>query len=254
MPILTKMRELLPELSKSERKVADYLLKYPFDVRRFSCEAVAENCKTSRSAVIRLCQKLGLRGYSELRYAIENEPLEEFSPLSGEPGQNVLHFYSDVISQLQPLSGSEQLLSLVDTILYSNRIITLGNSHSGLSASQLSFRLNRFHIDCYSITDMAVAESYARILKQGDTVIILSISGAKLYEDIVSDFRKNRVKVVLITMTPSSSLIQMADQTILLPLVSHAASRYLLDDAVTFFLFTELLIEELNARLAERNS
>ena len=41
MSVIAQLKEMLPELSRNERKVADYLLEYPYDVQRFSSEAVA---------------------------------------------------------------------------------------------------------------------------------------------------------------------------------------------------------------------
>ena len=80
MTVLEKLRQMLPELSKSERRAADYLLRYPNDVHRITCEAIAESSGSSRSAVIRLCQKLGYRGYAEFRYALRAEPTAPAQP------------------------------------------------------------------------------------------------------------------------------------------------------------------------------
>ena len=41
MPVLETLRQALPELSKSERRAADYLLQYPNDMRRMTCDAIA---------------------------------------------------------------------------------------------------------------------------------------------------------------------------------------------------------------------
>ena len=71
---------------------------------------------------------------------------------------------------------SPLLDEIADAISYSNRVITLGYMHSFDSAKQMAFRLNRFGIDCRSIEDSSIMENYSSILKQGDVVIIFSIS------------------------------------------------------------------------------
>ena len=50
MPVLETLRQALPELSKSERRAADYLLQYPNDMRRMTCDAIAAASGSSRSA------------------------------------------------------------------------------------------------------------------------------------------------------------------------------------------------------------
>lgn len=94
-------------------------------------------------------------------------------------------------------------------------------------------------------------ESYTDILKQGDVVIIFSISGNAKYEDLVTQYRRNRVKIILITMAAASPLAKLADHVVVLPFLSHTPSLYLLDDAVTFFVLIELIVEALNKKLLQ---
>ncbi len=257
MSVLERMKEMLPELSKNERKVAEYFLQYPYDARRFSCEAVALSCKTSRSAVIRLCQKLGFKGYSEFKYTLSKESLTPQAALqekSAESGDSVLVYYKECMGQMEGIEQSERLLGIADTILYANRVLVLGYMHSGLSARQMAFRLNRLNIDSHAVEDSSVMDNYTRILKQGDAVMIFSISGMEQYIDIANAYRQNRAKVILITMTPESPLIKAVDEVIMLPYISHSGSPYLLDDTITFFLFIEMLINVLNKKISQREA
>lgn len=240
MPILEKLRQMLPELSKSERRAADYLLQYPNDVRRSSCEALAGACGSSRSAVIRLCQKLGYSGYSEFRYALLHEP----SPLV-EPSRDTLRTYLQELKKLTPLAGSAQLQNLAEAILQAGHVLALGQLHSGVSARQMAFRLNRFGLDCNALDDVTLMEGYQNVLGQGDVVVIFSISGQSSYEDPVRHYRSCGVRVALVTMTPRCPLARMVDEVFVLPRISHAPSEHLLDDAITFFTFIELLVEAL---------
>ena len=64
MAVLEDLRNILPDLSKNERKAAEYLLQYPHDIQRRTSEAIAREADISRSALIRLCQKLGYQGFA----------------------------------------------------------------------------------------------------------------------------------------------------------------------------------------------
>ena len=58
------------ELSKNERILADYILKHPEDVLKMSSKDLGKECFVSTATVYRLCDKLGLSGFSDLKIKI----------------------------------------------------------------------------------------------------------------------------------------------------------------------------------------
>ena len=248
MTVLESLRQMLPELSKSECRAADYLLRYPNDVRRTTCESIAESSGSSRSAVIRLCQKLGFRGYSEFRYALRAEPA-----VPDASGRTTLQIYLDELQRMESLYASEPLASLAKDLLRANHILALGQLHSGMAAQQLAFRLNRFGLDCNALSDVTLMEGYQSVLKQGDVVVIFSISGQNTYRDVVIPYRQNGVRVALVTMTSQAPISKLVNDVFLLPRISHASTGYLLDDEITFFTFIELLIEAMHKNTSQAN-
>ena len=86
-------------------------------------------------------------------------------------------------------------------------------------------------------------------MTQEDTVIIFSISGGKIYHDSVCTFRKRGVNIILITMTENSPISRYTDMKVILPCITRLYDESVLDDAPTFYLFIELLIEEINHQI-----
>ena len=253
MSVTQKIKTMLPEFSKNERRIADFFLQHPQNIETYSSEAIASICSVSRSTVIRLCHKLG---YSEFKYAILHEQNNVISePVVthsfGEPVDDVLHYYCNNLLQMETLTNSQAMAEIADTIAYANRVVALGYNHSAFSAQQLAFRLNKFGIDCHSLQDSTLMASYERILKQGDVVVIFSISGRSAFQAPVNEYRKNRVKTILITMTPNSKMSHCVDTTIVLPHLSNVSAGHPLDDAITFYMFIEMIIEKLNQKLNE---
>ena len=138
------------------------------------------------------------------------------------------------------------LLRLADDILHANHVLALGQLHSGMPARQMAFRLNRFGLDCNALDDVTLMEGYQSVLKQGDVVVIFSISGQNSYRDLILPYRNNGARVVLVTMTAQAPISKLVDDVFLLPRTSHSSNGYLLDDAITFFTFVELLVEALH--------
>ena len=58
------------DLSKNERILANYILKHPEDVLKMSSKDLGKVCFVSTATVYRLCDKLGLSGFSDLKIKI----------------------------------------------------------------------------------------------------------------------------------------------------------------------------------------
>ena len=58
------------DLSKNERILANYILKHPEDVLKMSSKDLGKVCFVSTATVYRLCDKLGLLGFSDLKIKI----------------------------------------------------------------------------------------------------------------------------------------------------------------------------------------
>ena len=231
MTVLENMQAVLLSLPKNERKAAEYLLNYPHDIQRRSAEIIAQDAGISRSAIVRLCQKLGYQGWSEFKYAYLHEPALAASAQEHNIRQGVT---------------ADQLQTIVQIIHRANRVITLGNYHSGMSAQQMAFRLNRSGIDSHFMNDTSQMECYVSLIRSNDVIFIFSLSGDPLYESLVEQYVQRGASVILITMSTRTTLAKLVTQTVVLPFLSHERCNYLLDDAITFFIFIEMIIEALH--------
>lgn len=66
MPIIDKL-ERQENLTEAERELALFILANTGEVTRMSIAELAEQSFTSNATVIRLCRKLGLKGYRDFR-------------------------------------------------------------------------------------------------------------------------------------------------------------------------------------------
>lgn len=260
MNILEKIDKNTANYTVGERLVADYVTKYPIDVVRYSAEALAERCNTSRSNVVRLCKKLGYNGFSEFKYEMNrymNSPhssVKNHSSTDPENLRSAYQKYLNCFTLLENMYNSTQLKQIAEIILNANKIMILGQYHSFFSAQQLEFRLNRCRIDAHALSDVSSMEALGEMLTQKDVVIIFSISGGKVYHDIVTGCRKRGSKIILITMTENPPISRYADIIIVLPCITRLYGESILDDAPTFYFFIELLIEEIVHQIQAENT
>lgn len=250
MDLLNQIRELLPQLTTGERTAAEYVLAYPFDVIRFPAAEIAEGANTSRSNVVRFCQKLGFSGYSEFKYALDRSLKNtKHFPDGREEGSvadTVLQKYLSEFSKLDSLYHSTQLREVAEVVSSSRRVLVLGWDHSFYAAQQLAFRLTRSGIGAMAVNLNSVLEAYHNMLDEQDAILIFSVQG-KSYSYLLQQYGERHPKVILITMSKRAPTFGCADQVITLPSVTRSYSRDMLDDAPTFYLFIELLMEAIHA-------
>ncbi|MBR3359199.1 MAG: MurR/RpiR family transcriptional regulator [Solobacterium sp.] len=248
MTVMEKMQEMLPDFSKNERRIADHILKYPYDLQRYRSINIADICGVSRSAVIRFCQKLGFTGFSDFQKALLSE-LEVSKPSAGSAGTTVLDVYQSCIEQLREKTDPAELAVIGDLTAHARRVLCYGQDHSRYSAQQMAFRLARNQVDATYTGDDSVIRSYEDILGSGDMLIIFSISGKKALAEICDAFRSRRVSIILFTMNVNTPLTSHTDHIFFLPSAAHSNSTHLLDDAICFYLAIEMVIESIQKKL-----
>ena len=88
--VLLRVREMLPQLSASERRVAEAVLADPRVVRESTITELAGTSASAASTVARFCQRLGFDGYRQFRAAViaarpqeRRQMLEEAAGIAG---------------------------------------------------------------------------------------------------------------------------------------------------------------------------
>ena len=65
--------DTLPALRKSERKVADFVLKSPLNVIRMRIVDLAKQAGVSEPTVVRFCRAVGCRGFQDFKMALAQQ-------------------------------------------------------------------------------------------------------------------------------------------------------------------------------------
>lgn len=248
---LELLEKEFPNLTKSEQMITRYILDHPMFVIRFSLTQIAKEAKTSNTAIIRLCQKLGYQGFSEFKFSLSRTALsdthegdKEGSRESDDSMRAIVSQYVKYLNQMAAETDMDQIRRIGALICQSPRLAIMGYNRTGFSASQLSYRLSRIGVANHLATDQVVMADYMEIFGPGDVCLIFSISAAKTYKEIVQRLKKNGATVVLFTMNTASPLKNLCDHYICLPQISYNKRMGFLDDQAIFFVFIEVLISE----------
>src|SRR5690242_20756799 len=70
MSALVKIRSERDRMSAVERRIADFVLDNSHLLRDYSSQQLANALGISQSSVVKFCQKLGFKGYPDLKYSV----------------------------------------------------------------------------------------------------------------------------------------------------------------------------------------
>lgn len=239
--ITTKIKTAYSSLSKSEAKVGDYILENLDKIMYISVSEVAMTCGVGEATVLRFCKKIGFDGFQGFKkevitllekdtkkeLVIENKIFDEMSTMLNHT-LNILDF--------------ECIKRVASLIKKSNNIYIFGLGLSNICASACELRLSFLGYNAMAFSEVHRQLLKAHLIKEGDLVIGLSVSGeSKETIKNVKIAKEAGATVVGITNYNPSSLADISDEVIL------SASKEVRDSGTTLITLTSqmFIIEQI---------
>lgn len=203
----------------TDEALADYILLHVDDVCEMTIGSLAEASHSSSASIVRLCRKLGLDGYRDLRIELARElERERTRMLEVNPdrpfleGSATADIASSILAlQKQALDATYASLSMgavqraARLLLGSRRIVYYAIGDSCASAEMFSQLLYKIGLTCTSGMPRGDYGVLERTLDARDVALIITYSG-RLVQDNEQTFavlRANACKVILITADAS---------------------------------------------------
>ena len=251
--LLIKIDTMRPGLSETERKVADYILAHPHEVIYLSITDMAAHCGVSDATVVRLCKRLRMHGYQELKVTLAQDivaPLERIHEAVSENdscGDIMAKVFQTTIQALQytaRIVNLQQLGLAVETLENARRVIILGMGNSAAVAQDMQHKLLRLGLDASAYNDNHMSRIVCTYIGKSDVCVCISHSGSS--RDVVDAARtahENGAKLISMTGVGRSPLSELADirletasqeaQYHILALASRIAQYTLIDSIYT---------------------
>ncbi|KNG79639.1 MurR/RpiR family transcriptional regulator [Mycoplasma sp. HU2014] len=198
------------------------LLKNYQDIRNLTITKISQECNTSPTKITRFAEKLNLKGFSELKYRLDDISKSiiidnKFVPISSRI-DNKPQFFNDYFEILfeslkkqeqnltnQPLSEVNKLISK------SNKIYLFAFNLSYNVSKNFIQRLRWYGKDVISESDYISIKTYLNRIRSNDLVILISISGENEYIREIAESLNKKVKIVGLG-PKESSLIELFDE------------------------------------------
>ncbi len=240
---LAKVKALLPKLSPSDAKIGQYLLDHPQLVKKSSSPELAKAIGVSQSTIVKFSQKLGYRGFSEMKLKLYENELA-YQPVSRKMihGSITRNDHPDLVmekllaSKHQSLertvilNDGEQVQNAAQFLHLAEKIQVAGVGASSLVAKDLAFKLMKIGHAVHAEHDTHVQIANASALNNKDVLVALSYSGRSQEVIKIAQLARSKgAKVITVNQFAPTPLDKYAD----IKLVSAADEEQIRSSSIT---------------------
>ena len=252
MSPLIKIRSERDQMSAIERRIADFVLENAQLLRDYSSQQLANAIGISQSSVVKFCQKLGFKGYPDLKYSI-SEALARADngggPVTGESAAadrksslagSLWRRKSEAEEATRLINPPDAIDAVAGTIGGAGKVFIIGLGEDDIHARAFALRLSLLGILTVHNFDTAHMTASMSAAGPGDVLLVFSEHGKQpALCQICRYFREQRGRVITVTRHTSNALRAYADIALLVsahderphiePLLYHSALQHLLD-------------------------
>lgn len=227
--LIKKIHENLPELSKGQKLIANYIINH-YDKAAFMTAAkLGEVVGVSESTVVRFAIELGYDGYPKLQKVLQElikskltavQRIEVSSNRINEENilKSVLQSDMEKIKITLEEIDQESFNKVVESILNAKKIYILGVRSSAALAGFLGFYFNLIFDNVRLVHTTSVSEMFEQIVRAAEGDVVIGISFPRYSKRTINALKyvKSRgATAIAITDSYESPLAESADLSII---------------------------------------
>ena len=255
---------LFNSLSKSEKRVAEFVQKHMDETVLLTLSGLAKKCDTSDATVLRFCRSLGYLGFADFKVSLVPELLRSGKRAyidansKSEPHNVREAFRQNFIIQTDSTleNCSDEILSFVASKIYTaNKVVVMGLGGSAGVAQIFCDSLGSLGVFSNYFRDRSLIQNIIPILKPGDVVIGISHSGET--EEIVAAIKKANefgATTVGITNSSQSKIASAAQIPLITGVPMNLMGSYSCQARISQLVILELVLSEIAKLFTKKNS
>jgi DNA-binding MurR/RpiR family transcriptional regulator len=260
---LVILKESLHTMSSGEHKIAQYILDNPQQLMELNISELAAQCGGSPAGIVRLCKRLNMKGYNELKLRVAMDLSREKDRSGGTTLKKDLpleQLQSTIIeNHIQALRSIETVLDIpaleeaAKIILKSRRIDIYGLGASGIVAQDLYQKLCRLGLSGFYVADSHMQITSSCSLTPRDTVIAISYSGetAEVIK-AVQQARENGAATISLTRYGANTLEDMCAVNLFTPMNESLIREAAMTSRIAQLTVIDILFSRITAGNPER--
>ena len=254
MSPLVKIRSERDQMSAVERRIADFILENAQLLRDYSSQQLANALGISQSSVVKFTQKLGFKGYPDLKYSVgeaiaradngDGAPVDTTARAAFESAaDNLWRRKSEAEEETRLINTPDTLHAVADAIATAGakgKVFMIGLGDDDIYARSFALRLSLLGIPSVHNFDPARMAASVSAAGAGDVLLVFSEHGNHpALCKIGRFFRERRGRLIAVTRHTSNPLRALADIALLVsahddrpyiqPVLYQSALQHLLD-------------------------
>lgn len=212
MSYIDKVVSIYPSLTKSEKKIADYVEKFGEKVVFMSIKDLSDEAGVGEATVVRYYKKIGYSGFQDMKLDLVKEDFNGHYDKTENFIEEIATNYRSIIDSTISLLDLEKIKLFVDKIKKSKKVYIYGVGASGIAAMEAEASFFRAGMPTKAIIDSHFQAMNSSIIKDETLIIAYSLSGAtKDIYDSLKIAHDNGAYIVVITNYPKSPVGELAD-------------------------------------------
>lgn len=208
------------QLTKVEKKVADYILANTEAVLYMSITDLANACEVGETSVYRFCRSMNFQGYQEFKMQLSlylaSEENNEHIKETGKLEDQVMQSHIQAIEESYQLLDYKMLTKTIEMMEESEKVYFFGVGDSLITAQDAWNRFIRVTNKVQLIPDSHMQSMAMALADEKDLLVLVSYSGAtKDIVHIAKQAKESGVKIACITHFKQSPLIAYTDAYLL---------------------------------------
>ncbi|MBD8897598.1 MurR/RpiR family transcriptional regulator [Rhodanobacter sp. DHG33] len=231
MSPLVKIRSERDQMSAVERRIADFVLDNAQLLRDYSSQQLANALGISQSSVVKFTQKLGFKGYPDLKYSVgeaiaradNGDDVETAAQVHGETGESLAtglwRRKSEAEEATRLINPPQTLAAVIKAMAKAGRsgkVFLIGLGEDDIHARGFAYKLALLGLPVVHNFDIARMAANVSAAGPGDVLLVFSEHGNHpALCKIGRHFRERRGMVVSVTRHSANPLRTLADAALL---------------------------------------
>ena len=212
----------LRSLTKSELKVANYVLENSQKVLYQTLQELSKETNVGEATVMRFCNKIGCDKFASLKLMIAQEAPKEDEKVASNLIEAIEIDLCNIIRNTSLILDESSVEAAVDIIYKAKRIYFFGVGSSGLSALEAETNFMRIGIHSKAVSDPHFQIMAASTFTSDDAVIACTLSGStKDIFDSCAVAKQSVAQIIVVTNYVNSPISKLADCVLLTAAKEH---------------------------------
>jgi len=246
-------------LRTAEQRVADFILKHAEELIYLTVTELAERTQTSESTVVRLCQKIGYKGYQEFKIMLARDLVgptetvyEEIESGDSLPALKTKIFQANAqaLKDTIEVLSDEELGKAVEALARARRVEVYGIGGSAPLAFDAYHKFMKLGIAAVALSDSDLMAMSSSLLGIGDVALGISHTGASRDVcDAMENAQNAGATTICVTHRATSPITKVAN----IKLFTAAKETAFGSDATSSRIAQLTIIDTLFAGIANQN-